>query len=262
METSALHLVSAWASENRLVLAQVKTHDKSNEITAIPSLLELIAIKGCIVTIDAMGCQYKIAQQIVEKKADYLFSLKENQMSLYQDVSEYFKDLDFSHPEPDVMTETTFDVDHGRYERRFHAVSGNITWLKERHPNWNTVKSFGVIQATRESQEKTSSERRYYISSLPPEPKLFATAARAHWGIENSLHYVLDVAFREDACRIKTGSAPENLACFRKIALTVARSDKQSSNSVKKRVKQMAWSDEYLEQLLFRSSFASEPAPN
>jgi predicted transposase YbfD/YdcC len=146
-------------------------------------------------------------------------------------------------------------------ERRSHAVSGNVGWLMERHPAWKTIKSFGVVQSIRETPEKTSAERRYYISSLPPDPKLFAVAVRAHWGIENSLHYVLDVAFREDASRIKTGCAPENWACLRKIALTVARSDKESANSMKKRIKQMAWSDDYLERLLFHSSFASQPAP-
>ena len=261
METSPLHLVSAWATENRLVLGHVKTQDKSNEITAIPSLLELIAIKGSIITIDAMGCQYKIANQIITSEADYVFGLKENQPTLHQDVVEYFGGLDFSHPEPDILTETTFDVDHGRTERRSCAVSGNVAWLIERHPDWNTIKSFAVIQSIRGTPEKTTTEFRYYISSLNPDPILFATAVRAHWGIENSLHYVLDVAFREDASRIKTGCGPENWACFRKIAMTVARSDKESKKSVKSRVKRMAWSDEYLEQLLFRSSFASESAP-
>jgi predicted transposase YbfD/YdcC len=260
--TSPLHLVSAWATSNRLVLAQVKTQDKSNEITAIPCLLELIALKGCIVTIDAIGCQYKIADQIIEKNADYLFSLKENQETLFNDVKEYFQNIDFSHPERDVLVETTFDVDHGRLERRCYGVSGNVSWLTERHPAWKTIKSIGIVQSTRETPEKISTECRYYISSLDPDPKLFATSVRAHWGIENSLHYVLDVTFREDACRIKAGCSPENWACFRKIALTVARSDKESTDSVKSRVKQMAWSDEYFERLLFRSSFASEPVPS
>jgi predicted transposase YbfD/YdcC len=257
-ETSPLHMVSAWATENRLALGHVKTPDKSNEITAIPSLLELIALKGSIVTIDAMGCQYKIANQITAAQADYLFALKENQPTLYQDVTEYFHELDFSKPEPDILTDSTFDVDHGRLERRSCAVTGNVAWLIERHPAWNTIKSFGVIQSIRETPLKTTTEQRYFISSLPPDPKLFAAAVRAHWGIENSLHYVLDVAYREDASRIKTGYAPENWACFRKIALTVARSDKQSKKSIKSRVKQMAWSDEYLERLLFRSAFAAE----
>jgi predicted transposase YbfD/YdcC len=257
--TCPLHLVSAWAAHNRLVLAQVKTQDKSNEITAIPSLLELIALKGCIVTIDAMGCQYKIADYIVTQEADYVFALKENQKSLYEDVTKYFQDIDFSHPEPDILVKSTFDVDHGRLERRCYGVSGNISWLTERHPAWNTINSIGIVYSKRETPEKTSTECRYFVSSLEADPELFATTVRTHWGIENSLHYVLDVTFHEDASRIKTGCGPENWACFRKIALTVARSDKQSTHSVKKRIKQMAWSDEYLEQLLFHSSFASQP---
>jgi len=259
--TSPLHLVSAFATENRLALGHVRTRDKSNEITAIPCLLELIALKGSIVTIDAMGCQYKIANQIVAAQADYLFALKENQMTLHQDVVEYFADLDFSDPEPDVLTESTFDVDHGRIERRSYAVSGNVAWLTERHPAWDTIQSIGVVQSVRETPQKTTTERRYFISSLTADPKLFAVAVRSHWGIENSLHYVLDVTFREDASRIKSGCAPENWACFRKIAMTVARSDKESKKSMKSRVKQMAWSDEYLERLLFKSSFALQPAP-
>jgi predicted transposase YbfD/YdcC len=262
LETSPLHLVSAWATGNRLVLAQVKTQDKSNEITAIPCLLELIALEGCIVTIDAMGCQYKIAEQIVEKHADYVFSLKENQETLYQDVTEYFQGIDFSHPEPDVMVESTFDVDHGRLERRCYGVSGNVAWLTERHPLWKTITSIGVVYSVRETPQKTSTEWRYFVSSLSPDPKLFAAAVRAHWGIENSLHYVLDVVFREDASRIKTGCSPENWACFRKIALTVARSDRLSTDSVKSRVKQMAWSDDYLQRLLFHSSFLSQTVPS
>ena len=261
-ETSPLHLVSAWATENRLTLAQVRTQDKSNEITAIPCLLELIALKGSIVTIDAMGCQYKIANQIIAAEADYLLALKENQPSFYRDVTEYFQDIDFAQPEPDIQTESTFDVDHGRIERRSHAVSGDAAWLIERHPAWNTIKSFGVVESIRETPSKTSIEQRYFISSLPPDPKLFAVVVRAHWGIENSLHYVLDVTFREDSSRIKTGSGPENWACFRKIAHTVARSDTLSTKSIKSRIKQMAWSDTYLERLLFRSSFASQPAPD
>lgn len=257
-KTMPLHLVSAWATGNRLVLAQVKTANKSNEITAIPSLLELIALKGCIVTIDAMGCQYAIANQIVAARADYVFALKGNQETLCQDVTEYFADLDFSNPASDVLVEQTFDVDHGRIERRSYGVCGNVAWLHERHPAWSTIASIGVVQATRETPSQTSTERRYYVSSLPPDPKLFATAVRAHWGIENSLHYVLDVVFREDASRITTGAAPENWASLRKIALTIARADEQSAYSVKKRVKLMTWSEEYFEHMLFHSAFASE----
>jgi predicted transposase YbfD/YdcC len=257
-ESKAIHLVSAWATENRLVFAQIKTEEKSNEITAIPTLLEMIALKGCIVTIDAMGCQYKIADQIVASQADYLFALKENQETLYEDVKTYFEDFDSTRPDPEIAVHQTFDVDHGRLETRFHGITGDVRWLIDRHPAWKSIKSIGVIDATRESGDKISHERRLYVSSFPPDPVVLATAGRAHWGIENSLHYVLDVVYREDGARIKSGNGPENWAYFRKIALTVARADKESKDSVKSRVKQMAWSDDYLERLLFHSSFASE----
>jgi predicted transposase YbfD/YdcC len=260
-ESKAIHLVGAWATENRPVFAQVKTEEKSNEITAIPTLLEMIALKGCIVTIDAMGCRYKTAEQIVAAQADYLFALKENQETLYDDVKTYFEDFDCIHPDPNIACHSTFEVDHGRLERRFHGVSGDVSWLVDRHPLWKTIKSIGVIDATCESGDKISQERRLYVSSLPPDPELFATSGRGHWGIENSLHYVLDVVYREDAARIKSGEAPENWAYFRKIAMTVARADTGSKDSVKSRVKQMAWSDDYFERLLFHSSFASETPP-
>ncbi|MDR1316012.1 MAG: ISAs1 family transposase [Spirochaetales bacterium] len=254
----AIHLVSAWATENRLVFAQVKTGEKENEITAIPTLLEMIALKGCIVTIDAMGCQYKIADQIVAAGADYLFALKENQGTLYEDVKTYFEDVDQTHPDPTVAVHTTFDVDHGRIEKRFHGITSDVSWLIERHPAWKSITSIGMIDSKREIGDKVSFERRLYVSSLPPDPELFAVTGRAHWGIENSLHYVLDVAYREDGARIKSGEGPENWGYFRKIAMTVARADRESKDSVKSRVKQMAWSDDYLERLLFHSSFACE----
>jgi predicted transposase YbfD/YdcC len=254
----AIHLVSAWATKNRLVFAQVKTEEKSNEITAIPTLLEMIALKGCIVTIDAMGCQYKRADQIVAAGADYLFALKENQGTLYEDVRLYFEDVDLTRLDPNIATHTTFDVDHGRLESRFHGITADVSWLVERHPTWKSIKSIGVIDSKREIGDKVSFERRLYVSSLPPDPELFAVTGRSHWGIENSLHYVLDVAYREDGARIKTGEGPENWSYFRKIAMTVARADRGSKDSVKSRVKQMAWSDDYLERLLFHSSFVSE----
>jgi predicted transposase YbfD/YdcC len=162
-----------------------------------------------------------------------------------------------SHPDPNVAVHTTFDVDHGRLESRFHGISADVSWLVERYPAWKSIKSIGVIDSKREVGDKVSPERRLYVSSLPTNPQLFAVTGRSHWGIENSLHYVLDVAYREDGARIKTGEAPENWAYFRKIAMTVVRADKESTGSVKSRVKQMAWSDDYLERLLFHSSFAS-----
>jgi predicted transposase YbfD/YdcC len=255
--------VSAWATKNRLVFGQVKTEEKSNEITAIPTLLEMIALEGCIVTIDAMGCQHKIAEQIVKAKADYLFALKGNQETLHEDVEDYFSELDFSKPASGVKNITfnsfsTHDEGHGRVEDRDYAVTDDVQWLIQRHPEWKSLRSIGIAESTRQIGEKTTCERRCFISSLPAEAEGFAAAVRGHWGIENSLHYVLDVAYGEDSCRIKKGDAPENMAFIRKIAMTLARSDTESKSSMAGRIKQMAWSEEYLEQMLFQSGFASE----
>jgi predicted transposase YbfD/YdcC len=191
-----LHIVSAWATENRLVFGQVKTEEKSNEITGIPRLLEHLAVEGCIVTIDAMGCQYKLAGDVVSKKADYLFSLKANPETLYEDVKEYFEGLDFSASAGKnrymrFHSASTHDEEHGRIEERDYADSEEVGWLEERHPEWKTIGSMGVVETSRE----VTVERRLYISSLSGDVEQFARAVRCHWGIENSLHYVLDVAF-------------------------------------------------------------------
>jgi predicted transposase YbfD/YdcC len=262
--SKAIHIVSAWATENRLVFGQVKTDEKSNEITAIPTLLEKVALEGCVVTIDAMGCQYKIADQIVKKKADYLFSLKGNQESLHEDVKEYFEGLDFSAPlgkNRDIQfhSTSTHDQKHGRIEDRDYAVSDDVGWLIERHPDWKTIRSIGVVESSREVKGQITVERRHYISSLPADAEEFARGVRGHWGIENSLHYVLDVAFGEDGSRLRKDHGPENMAILRKLALTVARADTETKSSVIGRRKQMAWSNEYLERLLFQSQLASEP---
>jgi predicted transposase YbfD/YdcC len=266
----AIHLVSAWATANKLVFGQVKTEEKSNEITAIPTLLEMIGLEGCIVTIDAMGCQYEIANKIVKRKADYLFSLKGNQESLHEDVKEYFQGVDFSSPASKIdkhiayKTVSSHDEGHGRIEERDYAVSDDVAWLIERHPNWGTIKSIGMVESTRtvkdksSGEEKTTTERRYFISTLGADPQVFSDTVRAHWGIENCLHYVLDVTLGEDSSRIRSDNGPENMAYLRKIVLSVARSDKETKSSVAGRIKQMAWSDEYLEKLLFNSEFASQ----
>jgi predicted transposase YbfD/YdcC len=258
----ALHIVSAWATANRLVFGQVKTEEKSNEIRAIPTLLDKIALEGCIVSIDAMGCQYEIADKIVKKKADYLFSLKGNQGNLHEDVKEYFLDVDFDKPadamrDISIQTVSTHDEKHGRIEDRDYAVSGDVQWLRERHPLWKSIQSIGIVDSRREEKGEVKSERRYFVSSLQANAEEFAKVVRGHWGIENSLHYVLDVAFGEDDSRIRTDKAPENMTFIRKIALTIARSDTETKSSVAGRIKQMAWSESYLEQLLFASRFAS-----
>jgi predicted transposase YbfD/YdcC len=182
------------------------------------------------------GCQYKIANQIVKAGADYVLSLKENQETLYDDVKTYFEGIDFAHPGPLVQTDSTFEVDHGRRERRNHAVTGDVSWLVDAHPAWNTIKSIGVVESIRTIGETVTTELRYYVSSLPPDPVVLGSSVRAHWGIGNSLHYVLDVAFGEDACRIKSGNAPENMAFIRKIALSLARSDTGSKGSIASRL--------------------------
>ena len=258
----AAHIVSAWATENRLVFAQVKVDEKSNEITAIPELLSMIALEGCIVTIDAMGCQYAIADQITEAQANYVFSLKGNQSGLHNDVKEYFDGLDFDKPEQDIKVFTTTDVDHGRIEVRRHAISADVAWLKDRHPHWQTIQAIGVIESRREIGDLVSVERRYYLMRLPPDPELFAKTSRGHWGIENSLHYVLDVDFGEDACSITNGNAPENMAWMRKFAITLVRMDKNPKKSVRKKIKKLGWSEEYLEWLLFKSDFVSVDQPS
>jgi predicted transposase YbfD/YdcC len=225
-------MVSAWAEENRLVFGQVKTEEKSNEITAIPALLEKLALEGCIVTIDAMGCQYKTANKVVEKKADYLFSLKKNPdlpsaETLYEDVQEYFKDLDFSVPAGKnrhirFQSVSTHDERHGRIEDRDYAVSGDAGRLAGRHPDWKTIRSIGAAESSREEKEEVTVERRRFISSLPADARQFTKAVRSRWGIENSLQYVLDVSLGEDGFRLRKDDGPENMVVLRKIALTAA----------------------------------------
>jgi len=262
-EVQPIHLVSAWATENRLVFAQVQTEEKSNEITAIPMLLEQIAIAGCIITIDAMGCQHEIADKIVKKGADFVISLKGNQGNLHDAVIEYWEALDFNKPAAQAShikfrSVSTYDEKHGRKETRDYAVSDDVQWLRELFPQWKSINSIGVVESTRETGEgEAKTERRYFVSSLGADEELFAHAVRAHWGIENQLHYMLDVVYREDACRVRKDHSPRTLGLIRKIALTVARSDKESKTSIRGRVQQMAWSEDYLESLLFHSDFAS-----
>jgi predicted transposase YbfD/YdcC len=259
----ALHIVSAWATSNRLVFGQVKTDDKSNEITAIPVLLDKIALEGSIVSIDAMGCQHEIANKITKKKADYLFSLKGNQGNLHEDVEEYFADVDFDKPSStrkyiSFQSASTHDEKHGRIEDRDYAVTDDVAWLHQRHPLWKTIRSIGFVDSRREAKGEVTCERRHFVSSMPADAEEFAKAVRAHWGIENSLHYVLDVAFGEDSSRIRSDKGPENMSFIRKIALTIARLDTETKSSVAGRIKQMAWSEEYLEKMLFASPFAAQ----
>ena len=249
----ALHMVSAWASEAGLALGQVRVDEKSNEITAIPRLLELIDVKGRIITTDAMGCQRDVAKRVVDKKGDYVFCLKGNQESLHDEVKFFFEECQAAnYNEVDHRYFETVEKDHGRIEiRRCWVVEDDaIRWL-EREDQWPGLKSIAVIQAERKIRGKTTSETRYFISSLTGSAEKLANAAREHWAIENSLHYVLDVTFNEDKSRIRKDNAPENLVVLRRIALNMVKKEQtHKKSSVRGKVKTAGWDNSYLERIL------------
>lgn len=244
-EKSAIHMVSAWAVENSLVLGQVKTDEKSNEITAIPELLKLLALEGCLVTIDAMGCQESIAQQVVDQGGDYLLAVKGNQRGLQNRVWRAFEtaeSVDFQGYTVDTLT--TEEKAHGRHEIRRYSVLGTEGLLNA--PAWPQLKMIGVVESERTERGKTTSEMRYYIGSIAPCARRFAHAVRGHWGIENGLHWVLDVAFREDECRVRKGYGAENLAVLRHIALNAVKQEKTAKGGVHNKRLRAGWDDAYL----------------
>lgn len=249
----ALQLVSAWATSCGVVFGQQKVDGKSNEITAIPELLKTLATKGCLVTIDAIGCQTDVAELIVEKESDYLLALKENQENLhlacrdlFQDAQETgFRDLPHSHYK-------TVDKDHGRIEvRQCWAIDDpdTLAQLPELR-RWKKATSLVMVQAERRIGPTRTSETRYYLSSLPADAKRMLHAIRAHWGIENCLHWVLDVAFREDDSRVRVKAGAENLARLRRIALNLLRRDTNAGCGVKNRRKRAGWNNNYLVRIL------------
>jgi predicted transposase YbfD/YdcC len=249
-----LHMVSAWASSQRLVLGQQACGAKSNEITAIPLLLERLALTGALVTIDAMGTQTKIAQAILDRGGDYLLALKDNQSNLHDEVRHY---LDDEAALIHGRFETT-DGGHGRVEVRRHMVSHDVDWLTTARrfpgePRFPGLRAIAVVEAEVERNGGTSLERRYYLSSLPLDAKLFAYAVRCHWHVENRLHWMLDVVFHEDLSRLRSGAGPQNMATVRHMAMNLLRAPKDK-HSLKVRRKSAAWDTAYLEALLRQSA--------
>lgn len=245
---SPIHMVSAWASTNNMVLGQVKVSEKSNEITAIPKLLELITIKGCVVTIDAMGCQENIAKTIIKQEADYILAVKENQKQLYQDIQDEFR---FSKA---IQTYVHEDLAHGRIETRKCSVIDTFEFVE--NPNkWIDLKSIIKIESTREfknSNKANETAIRYYISSLKTSPEALLKMIRLHWSIENKLHWVLDVAFAEDASRKRAGNAAQNFSVLSKIALNLLRKDKITKQGLKGKRLKAAYDNRYLIKILGR----------
>lgn len=255
------YVVSAWAESNGLVLGQLKVADKSNEITAVPELLRVLELSGCIVTIDAMGCQKKIAKEIIEADADYVLALKGNQETVHEEVKS-FLDATLAErqtPRPvgaklspaaaTLASLQTVEKDHGRLEIRCYYQSDYLGWFADR-AKWEGLKSVGMVESIREVNNNRSVERRYYLCSLPVGIETFARAVRGHWGVENKVHWVMDVCFREDQSRARAGYAAENLATLRRLALNLLKREKTKKRGIRGKQLNASWDHAYLLRLL------------
>lgn len=252
---SALHCVSAWASEHRLFLGQVKVEDKSNEITAIPALLELLDISGCIITIDAMGTQHEIARRIQAQGADYVLALKANHPTLHREVKQWFKTaqesnfegIEYSH---DVRVESGH---YRREKRQVIAVALNQIGDLHKQAQWSGLQTIIQVVRTRHLWNKTTQEVMFYLSSLPPNAQQLGKAIRQHWSIENQLHWVLDVTFGEDACRIRTGNAPENIALLKRWSINLLNQETNFKRSIRQKTRRASMDEGYLLKVLAAS---------
>jgi len=245
----AVHIVSAFAARQRIVLGQVKVNEKSNEIVAIPALLDMMSIEGAVVTIDAMGCQRDIAAKIIEKKADYILALKGNQGTLREDVAVFVEEQKaVKYKDTTISTHETLDADHGRIETRNYTVIHNADWLQARH-QWPGLNAVVVVESQRDINGKIANETRFYITSLVMLATAIGPMIRAHWAIENSLHWVIDMVFRDDECRVRTDNAPANFATCRHIAYNLTRKA-PGKDSIRLRRKTAGWDDEYLASLV------------
>jgi predicted transposase YbfD/YdcC len=260
-DQSIPYIVSAWAGSNNLVLGQLKVADKSNEITAVPELLRALELSGCIVTLDAMGCQKKIAKEIREADADYVLALKGNQETVHEEVKTFLDALVAEKTQPRLpgaklsgaasllaFKETT-EKDHGRFEIRRYYQSTELDWFADLQ-KWEGLKSVGFVEAVREVGGKTTIERRYYLSSLSLDVDQFARAVREHWGVENKVHWVMDVCFREDQSRARAGYAAENLATLRRLALNMLKREKTKKRGIRGKQLNAGWNNAYLLRLL------------
>ena len=250
-----LHIVSAWSSQNSLLLGQVRTADKSNEITAIPELLKLLDIQGCIVTLDAMGCQKAIARKIIQTGADYVLSLKANHRHLCLSVACWFgKSLanGFAKQSYSHHLDAASPSSHGRIERREHWVVQVPLHLKRAGAAWTGLKTVAMVRRTRQVGDHISTEDSYYLSSLALSvgAQALATAVRSHWSVENELHWSLDVGFREDACQVRKDNAPANLACLRRMALTQLKQETGKKLGIQGKRRRAGWDSDYLETVL------------
>ena len=247
----AIHMVSAWAVENQLVLGQVKVDDKSNEITAIPQLLDLLEIAGCIVTIDAMGCQKEISKKIIGKDADYALALKENQGGLYEDVQELFsyaEETGFA----DCDYHKTVEKGHGRIEIRECWTISSAEYMPylRNLSDWANLRTIVMVKRERRLGIKVEIEVKYYISSLLSSAQHILSVIRGHWGIENQLHWVLDIAFREDECRLRKGNGAQNFAVLRHIALNLLKQESTCKRGLKTKRLKAGWNLDYLSKVL------------
>jgi len=249
-----IHMVSAWAHQNRLVLGQRKVHEKSNEITAIPELLKVLDLAGAVVSIDAMGCQTAIATQIVAQQGDYVLALKGNQGNLHQDVRQLF-DHAQSQKFRDIAHDfyETEEKGHGRQENRRYWVMGQTEYLVGAE-NWEKLTTIGCVESQRQIGDKITSEMRYYLLSLPLDAKRFAEAVRGHWGIENQLHWILDVGFREDDARATQGYSAENLAVIRHLAVNLLTQERTAKGGTHAKRLKAGWNDHYLTKVLSQTS--------
>lgn len=249
---SPIYIVSAWAKESGIVIANKKVRDKSNEITAIPEILKMIDVEDCIITIDAMGCQTKIVKEIVKNKADYVISLKGNQGATKEEVEDFFKgciELGFGDIKYDYYE--TLEKSHGRIERRKYYVTEDLEYIETKQ-KWTNLRSIGMTHSIVEKNGKITEEKRYHIASIEADAKEYAAAVRGHWSIENNLNWIMDVVFKEDKSRVRKDNSAENMAIIRRIAMNIIKTSGKLNGSMKSKIKQLSWDTELAVSLVFQ----------